>query len=133
MTMAPFPLPPSSTADLSLEQVIERLSRRSAVDGLLTIGSTGRDALTPTSDYDLVVVLGHSPVPLGVGITYIDHRLTDVLFCTSAQVDQILQTQEPLDGEAWVGRLARWLLDGRVVFDRDERLGRAQERVRSGD
>jgi predicted nucleotidyltransferase len=69
---------------MTLEQVIARLSHHLAVDGLLTIGSTGRDTLTPTSDYDLVVVLADPPLPLGVGITSIDHRLTDVLFVTTA-------------------------------------------------
>jgi predicted nucleotidyltransferase len=128
-----FPLPQSSTADLTLDEVIALLGRHPAVDGLLTIGSTGREALTPTSDYDLVVVLAESPLQLGVGITYIDHRLTDLLFVTAGQVEEIVRAQEPLDGEAWVGRLARWLHAGRVVFDRRGRLHAAQERVRSAD
>jgi hypothetical protein len=131
--MSLFPLPQSSTAELTLDEVLARLSRHPAVDGLLTIGSTGRASLAPLSDYDLVVVLGDPPLALGVGITAIDHRLTDVLFVTAGQVDQILQSQEPLDGDAWVGRLARWLADGQVQFDRRGALGRAQARVLGGD
>lgn len=128
-----FPLPRSSTADLSLDAALARLSRHPAVDGLLTIGSTGRDALTPASDYDVVVVLSAMPAPLGVGITYIDHRLTDVLFVTAGQVEEILAAEAPLDPDAWVGRMARWLLDGAVVFDRRGALGRAQAKVRGGE
>jgi predicted nucleotidyltransferase len=129
---AMFPLPHASTAHLTLEETLERLSRHPAVDGLLTIGSTGRATLTPVSDYDVVVVLSEMPVPLGVGITYIDHRLTDVLFVTAAQVGEIIAAAEPLDGNAWVGRMARWLIDGAVVLDRRGALRQAQEKVRGG-
>ncbi|HYF65561.1 MAG TPA: nucleotidyltransferase domain-containing protein [Herpetosiphonaceae bacterium] len=124
-----FPLPPATTAALSLESVLDQLSQHPAVDGLVTVGSTGRDSLTPASDYDLLVVLAEMPVPLQVGVTYIDHRLTDLLFGTTAHIDNILAAAEPLDGETWEGRIARWLATGQVVFDRRGDLGRARSKV----
>jgi UTP:GlnB (protein PII) uridylyltransferase len=64
-----FPLPRSTTTDITLDAVLARLSRHPAVDALVTVGSTGRGALTPISDYDVLVVLAKMPVPLQVGIT----------------------------------------------------------------
>ena len=125
-----FPLPHSSTAGMALDEVAERLSRHPAVDGLVIVGSAGRGALTPASDYDLLVVLAEMPVPLQVGITYIDHRLTDLLFAASTHVEQILAAEAAIDGDAWEGRVARWLAAGQVAFDRHGSLGRAQAKVR---
>ena len=128
-----FPLPHSSTADMSLDAVLAQLSRHPGVEGLVTVGSTGKSSLTPASDYDLLVVLREMPLPLEVGITYIDHRLTDVLFATTNHVEQIIAAQTALDGEAWEGRVARWLAAGQVVFDRHGRLQHAQAKVCGGN
>ncbi len=124
-----LPLPHASTANMTLDEVLSLLSRHPLVDGLVTVGSTGRVTFTPTSDYDLLVVLAETLVPLHVGITYIDHRLTDLLFATTAQIRQILAAEAPLDGEAWEGRVARWLVDGQVVFDRSGIIRQAQAKV----
>jgi predicted nucleotidyltransferase len=128
-----FPLPRSDTVDMTLDEVLARLSRNPAVDGLVTVGSTGRDSLTPISDYDVLVVLAEMPVPLHVGITYIDHRLTDLLFATTTHVKQILAAQVAIDGDAWEGRIARWLMTGQVVFDRHGSLRQARAKLCSGD
>jgi predicted nucleotidyltransferase len=128
-----FPQPHATTTGITLDETLARLARHPAVDGLVTIGSTGRKTLTPVSDYDIVVVLSEMPLPLGVGITYIDHRLADILFVTAAQVDEIRATAEPIDPNAWVGRLARWLVDGIIVFDRRGALGEARTKLGSGE
>jgi hypothetical protein len=103
------------------------------VDGLVTVGSTGQSSFTPTSDYDVLVVLAEMPVPLQVGITYIDHRLTDLLFATTTHVEQILTAQVAIDGDGWEGRIARWLTTGQVVFDRHGRVRQAQAKVCGGN
>lgn len=128
-----FPLPHSNTTNMTLEAVLAQLSRHPAVDGLVTVGSTGRDSLTPISDYDVLVLLAEMPVPLHVGITYIDHRLTDLLFATTAHIDHILEAEVALDGDRWEGRVARWLAAGQVVFDRRGRVRQAQAKVSSGN
>jgi hypothetical protein len=128
-----FPLPHATTNEMPLEAVLTQLSHHPAVDGLVTVGSTGRSTLTPSSDYDVLVVLVEMPVPLSVGITYIDHRLTDLLFATTAHVDQILAAEVALDGDEWEGRVARWLIDGQIVFDRHGRLRQAQVKVCGGN
>jgi predicted nucleotidyltransferase len=105
----------SITSTLTLKQVIDRLSVHSTVDGVILVGSAGSGKLTPDSDYDILIVLSEMPVPLHVGITYIDHRLTDLLFTTSEEVERVVTELEPLN-------IARWLQTGEIVYDRTGRL-----------
>ena len=117
---------------MTLEEVIAKLAEREAVDGIVIIGSASENQLSPASDYDLVVVLSDMPAPLHVGLTYIDQRLTDIIFFTVAELDQVLSLAEPVDAEEWVGRLTHWLQIGRIAFDRTGRLQRAQRKVLAG-
>ena len=48
-------------------------------------------------------------------------------------MDQILAAEVAIDGDEWEGRVARWLIDGQVVFDRHGRLQQAQAKVCGGD
>lgn len=125
-----FPLPHASTATLTLEATLARISRHPAVVGLVLVGSAARAALTPASDYDLLVVLAEQPLSLHVGVTAIDHRLTDLLFASAAQIEAILAATEALDGTSWEGRVARWLTEGQIAYDSDGRLHAAQQKVR---
>lgn len=127
-----FPLPQATTTTVTLNAVLARLSQHSLVDGIVTVGSTGRGTLSPISDYDVLVILAQMPVPLHVGITYIDHRLTDLLFAATTHIQQILAANGAIDGEAWEGRVARWLATGHVVFDRHGSVRQAQAKVSDG-
>ena len=124
---------PSTTNCLSFDEIIARLSQQDMVDGLLIVGSASEDKLTPASDYDLVIVLSAMPVPLHVGVTYIDNRFTDLIFYTIAQVGQLLAATAPFDFGDWRGRLVDWLETGIIAFDRSGRLHEAQAKVQSGE
>ena len=124
---------PSSTDDLTLDEVIARLAGHDAVAGLLTIGSTGRATLNPASDYDLVVILRRRPVPLTVGLTYVAGRLTDVVF---VDLDEVRRIVEPAGAGAEAGpaiwgeqAVAAWLRGGQVVYDPTGLLGRGHDIV----
>jgi hypothetical protein len=117
---------------MTLDEVIERLSRHAVVEGVLTLGTTGKDTLTGASDYDLVLVLSERPTALHVGLTTIDRRLADLLFVTVSQVQEILALDGPVDGDAWIGRIVRWFVAGTIVLDRSGLLDRAQQKVRAG-
>ena len=121
---------PSTSNTMTLGEVITRLSKSEMVEGVLVIGSAGDDRLTPASDYDLVVVLTEAPRALApYGVTYIDGRLTDLIFVTTEQLAEIARLEEPVDGEAWPGRIIRWFESGDVRFDRSGRLAQIQDRV----
>lgn len=124
---------PSNSHHLTFSQVTRRLSQNDIVTGLIVIGSASQNKLTPASDYDLVVVLAEMPLPLHVGVTYIEGRFTDLIFVTAAQIEEIIALADPVSGEVWLGRTIRWLEVGTIIFDRSERLKGAQQKVKGGN
>lgn len=120
-----------ATAALSLDAVVARLAGRRAVEGVLTIGTTRGDRLTPASDYDLVVVLAQRPVPVRVGLGSIGGRLADLLFVEEQTVRDILDRDGPFAPDEWIGRVVRWRA-GEIRFDRHGLLRAAQDKVRTG-
>ena len=123
----------SSSNEMTLGEVTARLGQNEVVTGLLLIGSAARGELTPSSDYDLVIVLAEMPVPLHVGVTYIDGTLTDLIFLRAAQIDEVLALEERVSDDSWLGRIVRWLEEGAILLDRDGRLAQAQAEARSQD
>jgi hypothetical protein len=119
----------SSSNNLTLDEAIGRLSQHPAVEGIVLIGSTGRNTLTAASDYDLLLILSHMPAPFTVALTWIDHRLTDVIFATKQQIEGILALDSPTHPEEWPGRILQWLQTGRIAYDRTGLLAQTQAKV----
>lgn len=115
-----------ATADMALDEVCARLARHPQVDGLILVGSAQRPPIPAYADFDLVLVLADNPLGLHVGVTTIDARLTDLIFVERSHVQTILDATQPVDPDAWVGRLAAWLAEGTVLFDRHGELAAAQ-------
>lgn len=92
---------PASSSSQSFEEVIARLATHTAVDGLLSIGSLSRSELTPSSDYDLLVLLREAPLPLQVALTSIDRRLADIIFVNVVELEHLLPEDKPVAGEGW--------------------------------
>jgi predicted nucleotidyltransferase len=123
---------PSETADVPLAEVLARLARHPAVEGVLALGSTGTDKAGPQSDYDLLVIVSDMPVPLHVILTRVDGRLTDVLLARSELVARMAAGGfEP--ASRYEGLLAEHLKAGRVVHDRDGRLAQARAALAGRD
>lgn len=114
----------------ALAALTERLRRHSSVEGLILIGSVTGPRFSADSDIDLLIILENPALPLHVGITHLDGRLADLIFATSGDLTQVLDSPAPLAAPGWPGRLAQWLRDGSIVYDRGERLAAAQERTR---
>ncbi len=126
------PTIPSQGNNLSFEEATARLAANQVVDGLLTIGSASRQDITPVSDYDLIVILRDAPIPLRVALTYIDHRLTDIIFVNVAEIERLLQKGVPSAHAFWdEAQLLRWLRTGQIVFDRSGQLQSAQNKANS--
>lgn len=124
----------SGSNTLTLDAILARLTQRTVVEGVVLIGSTGTPALTPSSDYDLIVVLSEMPAPLHVALTTIDARLTDVIFFSLAAIERILSQERLADPvDTLEGKLIRWLQVGQIAFDRAGLLGAAQRKVQSGE
>lgn len=122
---------PAATAQMTLDEVCARLARHPQVTGLLLIGSAQRADVPAYADYDLVIVLADNPLRLHVGVTTIDGRLADLIFVTRPDVHAILNASRPLDPGVWVGRLAAWLSEGTIRFDRHGELAAAQQTVKA--
>ena len=120
----------SSTNNLTLVDVIGRLSGHERVAGLMTIGSVNTGDLGPASDYDLLVVLSDTPTCPRNSVTHIDHRLTDLMFFAECEVEQVLSLEKPVEEEERIGHLIHWLQIGQIAFDRNGDIERAQEKVR---
>jgi predicted nucleotidyltransferase len=121
----------STSNSLNLDELIGRLACRDVVEGVVLIGSTGRGDLTAASDYDLLLILSEMPTPFTVALTWIDHRLTDIIFATNQQIEEILALDAPTNGEEWPGRIVQWLQSGHIAFDRAGRLAQTQAKVRN--
>lgn len=118
----------ATAAEVDLDELIARLSHRDAVDGVVLVGSTGTNTMRASSDYDVLIVINEPALALLVGLTTVGGRLTDLLFATAQEVEQLASGAGP-PGHPWPGRLARWLTQGRIVFDRTGRLQRLRERL----
>lgn len=123
---------PARSAPLSFDETLERLQAHRDVFGLLAIGSTAvslraAGSFGEASDIDLAVLVdGAAPAP-SLALTRIDGRLADVLFVTTEQLEAWPQSA---GSRAWEpARLARWLRDGRILYDRAGSLADAQARA----
>lgn len=122
---------PAASNTMTLDAVLARLAAREAVDGILLLGSTATGALTPASDYDLLLVFADLPAPLRLVNTWIDGRLTEVYCTTARAVERIVADPAGWPDASEEGAIVNWLRAGRVAHDRAGRLGRAQETARA--
>ncbi len=115
---------------MTLDEVLGRLAQHDLVAGVLLLGSTGTEALTPTSDYDLLLVLADPSPPLRLVTTWVHGRLTEVYGTTSFAVDRVAANPSAWPHGSEEGALVIWLREGRIVADRTGRLATAQEQIR---
>ena len=120
---------PAALAHLDLPDVVRRLAGSAQVEGIVAFGSTGLTDQPAWADFDLFLLVHGWPSAVRVGVTYIDGRLTDLLFAEPAALDRILETPGQLDATTWDGRLARGLQSGRILFDRSGRLAGVQRHL----
>jgi len=112
-----------------LEQVICHLGGDDRIIGVLAIGSLVNNALTPGSDYDLVIVLEDIAPLWYVGVTTIGGRFTDLLFVSNNALRQIRELESPLVGTHELAPIIRWFRRGTILYDQTGQLDRTQRRV----
>jgi predicted nucleotidyltransferase len=118
------------TIELSLDEVITRLSGKPAVHGILVMGSGGTGDMHPASDYDLFVVLNDMPSPFYLVATEIDRRFAEIYFESAEKLEGYLTAEPPLHPVDIGAAVIRWLQTGRIAFDRSGLLSRAQDMLR---
>jgi hypothetical protein len=121
-TTTPLPEP--------LHNAIDRLRRHDRVLGALLIGSLPAGALTPASDYDLVVVVDVGEPLWYVGVTEIGGRFADLIFVAGHTLVQIQRLAAPVAHDHALAPVLRWLRNGVIVLDHGG-LRAAQEHARA--
>lgn len=117
----------SSSADLSVDEVVERLRCREDVIGLVLIGSTaGR--LEAWSDIDLLVVLVEGP-DFDLEFATIDGRPADIVFTNPKQIRRLADASTEPEGR--LADLNTWIGAGRIVLSRNVDAYRALEAAAS--
>jgi hypothetical protein len=117
------------TQKWAIDAVVARLQQNEQVEGLLLIGSSAKNELTPASDYDLVIFLRESPLLWYVGVTTIDDRFADLIFVAAAALKSILDLGAPVPQTHELEPVLRWLRTGVILFDRTGPLEHAQRKV----
>jgi hypothetical protein len=127
-----FPTLISKSNTMTLEEVIIQLMKHEEVDGIVILGSASKDTFTPASDYDLFLSLSHMPAPLSVALTWIDHRLTDLMFLSTTFLDQFLSEETfILSTDSYEGSILNRLSTAPIAFDRHGQLKRVQQLLRT--
>lgn len=112
----------------SLSTICEQLAKHKDVAGILVMGSGSGEALTPYSDYDLLIVLRKKPTPVSVGVTEIDGRFTDLIFAEVSEIVELLKQNRSPTPDSWAAALAHWIRSGVIRHDPDGLLHQVQTR-----
>lgn len=126
-----FPTIPNLPADLALTTLLEQLSAAEQVAGIILMGSGSRNALTPSSDWDICVALSARPVPLWLTLTRVENRVAEFYFVLTEEFAAIEQTSE-FAPRTRAALLASWLLSGKIWFDRTGQLGQLRQKLTEG-
>lgn len=113
-----------------LHNGLDRLSQHDRVLGALVLGSLAAGALTPASDYDLVVVVDVGGPLWYVGVTEFGGRFADIIVVAGHVLAQIQALDTPVAHDHALAPVLRWLRDGAIVLDRGA-LHAAQEHART--
>ena len=122
----------SATFDMPLDELIVRLRRREAIDGIMVIGSLARDQLTPASDYDLVIVASEMAALVDMGHTIVDGRHTDLRFLAVRELIDMIESDGPVNPHTPNGSTLLRMEDSRIEKDESGCLGRARQKVLNG-
>src|SRR4051812_42844677 len=120
----------SQTHFTSLDEVVTRLAQHPEIESIAILGSGAKGTLNPASDYDVLVVLSESPVPVSLVLTTIAQRLAEVVFLTADTIEQWL-TLETFAAEGFPASMLRRLQKARIRFDRTGRLTYLYEKALS--
>jgi hypothetical protein len=118
------------SSGLSLDETLRRLAASSQVDGLALFGSSSTTQPDAVSDYDLLILTGHVPVPIFQLLTAIDGRMADVVFVDTKTADLAVQGQQPVISTSFEGLFLQKMVSARIAYDASGRLSRAQQSAR---
>ncbi|MEZ4670408.1 MAG: hypothetical protein R3E39_21080 [Anaerolineae bacterium] len=121
-----------SSNSRSFVEVIQQLEQSPTVEGIAQFGSGYRND-DPASDYDLLIVVSDPPINIFQMQTYIDGIVSDLIFVETELVERTLMLDAPTSAISEEGYLIGWLVNARILFDRNVRLTRLQQELSTRD
>ncbi|MBN1581639.1 MAG: hypothetical protein JXA89_13120 [Anaerolineae bacterium] len=119
------------TMPQDLDPALAQLRANARVAGVFAIGSLAHQTLSPSSDYDLVLVVRDMAPLWYVGVTTIGGRFADLIFVSADAIERIQRLAAPIPPTHELAAIVRWLEQGAILVDRDQILHRAQQHVQS--
>src|SRR5919109_3924452 len=80
-----------------------------------------------------MIVLNDAPQPWFVGITTIDHRLSDLIFVATSAVISLGQLRTAVAPDDPLAPIIRWIRSGVLRFDRSGTVRAIQQRLQQGE
>jgi predicted nucleotidyltransferase len=117
--------------DWNLEKTIVQISKSESVMGIMQIGSLCRKQVSSQSDYDLVIIFDEAAKSWYVGVTFIENRLTDLIFVRSSEIERVLALDTPVAQNDELAPIIRWVRDGEILYARSKSLQHTQEKTRT--
>jgi predicted nucleotidyltransferase len=103
------------------------LAADSRVDGIVLFGSATEEDFDASSDYDLAIIASVPGVPIAALLTRLDQRLCDIVFVDASEVRRWVDSGDLPRGNYWSQGLRRWVVEGQVLFERDQLLTRLRK------
>ena len=91
------------------------------------MGSVGSERFTPSSDYDMLLVLTNLSVPAKLVTTWIDGHFAEIYCTTVAALDRAITEPERWMTGSDEEALVRWPRDGQIRYDRSGLLQRGKD------
>ena len=111
---------------LSFEDVLARLKSDPRVDGIALFGSRMAAYQSKVSDFDLLIVIDSPTVSIFQLLTHIEHRMADVALVSTHDADRVVSGHNTGDWTSVQRLFMLKMRNARIVYDRAERLRRAQ-------
>ena len=113
---------PSLSDNLTLNEIIQKLTNQPEIDAILLAGTTGKNTIKPYSDYDLLIILNEMEAPPSLIITTIDGILTELYFWNASDVEQVVQNPTQVEANSLPGAFVSMVMNGKIAYDASARL-----------
>jgi hypothetical protein len=100
------------------------------VVGVAQFGSRVQLSETPSSDYDLLILVTEISVEIFQMLTHIAGRLADIVFADVQTADQLIQSDVPIHPYSKEGILLQKMLAAKIVCDASGLLAQVQNKAR---
>jgi predicted nucleotidyltransferase len=115
----------TAASELPLAAVLRRVAASDKVDGIALFGSQSA-AMSPVSDYDILILINDPTIRIFQMLTHIDSRLADIVFVETELAERVLLTTEPFAQGTFEAMFLLKMGQASIVYDPAGRLHQVQ-------